>query len=138
MDGSKQKQMSSRVRMRGWVEVGVIYAIRGTEYLTEGVLRTGGAHSGGLVVVIRDEGVDKTVKTETCRDPGSAWDRGTVRWAAVLDPRPTPRPDIAQNTGIVVHTVEPAVTITRRIRCALGRRDSILHAHVKGKTASAE
>ena len=47
--------------MREWVEVGVIYGIRGTQYLTEGVLRAGGAHSGGLVVVIHDKGVDKTV-----------------------------------------------------------------------------
>ena len=129
---------SSSVRIRGWVEVSVIYGIRGTEYLTKGDLRAGGAHAGGLVFVIRDEGVDKTVQTETCRAPGRARDRGTVRWAAVLDSRPTPRTGIAQNTRIVVHTVEPAVTITRRIRCALGRRDSILHAHVKGKTASAE
>jgi hypothetical protein len=50
-DGSKQKS-SRHARIRVWARVEVIYGIKGTEYLAEGVLGAGGAHACGLVVVV--------------------------------------------------------------------------------------
>ena len=70
-DGSKQKS-SRHARIRVWVRVDVIYGIWGTEYLTEGVLGADGAHACGLVFVVKDGGVVKTVEADTLGDPRRA------------------------------------------------------------------
>jgi hypothetical protein len=108
------------------------------DYLTVGVLLADGTHTGRLVVVVFDGGVQKAIKTLAIRDPGGAGSRRTVGRTIVHYTGPAPGASKAQHTGVVVHSIVTAVTVARHIACTLHRGHGILHAHIQRKAASAE